>query len=276
MKRFILLMIILLGIISSQLNAETNAGGKVEPPDEDWVRQYNCRLRSGPIFIDGVGDEFAWKLAPEVGEFTRFQKGDTLTVQYRTTAKILWDENNLYFLVTVEDPDIWSTMTIGDKDCLCKEETIEIFIDPNGDRKDYAEIHINCLNTINDLWIPQPPKDGKWEYHDGRPVDWPDLYTWTQEGMKHAVENYGTVNDRSDVDRGSVFEFALPWKGFGKISGSENIPPEPGDVWRININRYERPREGDDTIELSGWAPLKLQSYHVPERFGYITFVDDH
>ena len=89
--------------------------------------------------------------------------------------------------------------------------------------------------------------------------------------------NHGTVNDTTDVDSGSVFEFSLPWKGFGKIAGSANIPPKPGDVWRININRYERPRTGENTEkELSGWAPLDLQSYHVPDRFAYVRFVESH
>ena len=240
--------------------------------DVDWERHYDCMLKGSSIVVDGIGDEFAWQLAPEVGEFTRFQKKDDLVVQHRTTAKMLWDEDNLYVLVTVYDPDIWSTMTERDKDCLCQEETIEIFIDPDGNELDYTEIHINCLNTINDLWIPSKG----FKYRDGSPVDWPDLFSWTLEGMQHGVMNYGTVNDKTDVDQGSVFEFAMPWKGFGKIAGSANIPPKPGDIWRININRYERPREGDDKIELSGWSPLNLQSYHVPERFGYVRFVDKH
>lgn len=263
MKKLFALVPVLVIIAVTILGAQTN--------DEDWVRRYECKLRSGSIFVDGTADEFAWQLAPEVGEFTRFQKGD-LTVQYRTTVKMLWDEKNLYILVTAEDPDIWSTMTVRDVDCLCKEETIEVFIDPDGDGKDYAELHINCLNTINDIWIPK----NDFKYHDGKPVDWPDLFSWTQEGMKHAVMNYGTVNKKSDVDQGSVFEFSLPWEGFGKIAGTANIPPKPGDVWRININRYERPRTGEDNIELSGWAPLDLRSYHVPERFGYVTFVDEY
>ena len=256
------------GLITFTVVAST-AGAQESP---DWERRYDCMLRNGPIVVDGSGDEFAWQLAPEVGSFTRFQDDD-LTPRHRTSAKMLWDEGNLYILVAVDDADIWSTMTVGDEDCLCREETIEIFIDADGDERDYAEIHINCLDTINDIWIPK--RDFK--YRDGSPVDWPDLYSWTQEGMKHAVVNHGTVNDKSDVDSGSVFEFALPWRGFGKIAGSANIPPKPGDVWRININRYERPRGGEDTeTELSGWAPLDLQSYHVPDRFGYVRFVAGH
>ncbi len=246
---------------------------------ENWERYYECRLANGTITVDGVGNELAWQIAPEVGEFTRFQKKGELTVTHRTTAKMLWDDTNLYLLISVEDPDIWSTMTVRDRDCLCKEETIELFIDPDGDGVDYAEIHINCLDTINDIRIPRKT----FKNADGSPVDWTELYGWTQEGMLHAVMNYGTVNDRTDEDLGSVFEFALPWDGFGRVGGAANLPPEPGDVWRININRYERTRagasaaeSGDAGAELSAWAPLMLHSYHVPERFGFVTFVPDH
>ena len=110
----------------------------------DWERRYDCMLSGETIVIDGVADEFAWQLASEVGVFTRFQHSDSAP-RYRTTAKMLWDRDNLYFLVAVEDPDIWSTMREGDRDCLCREETIELFIDPDGDEKHYAEIHFHCL-----------------------------------------------------------------------------------------------------------------------------------
>lgn len=237
--------------------------------DINWERRYDCRRKTGSIVVNGVADEIAWQLAPEIGEFTRFQKNGGLVTQ-RTTAKMLWDEDNLYLLVTAEDPDIWSDMTVGDKACLCEEETIEVFIDPDGDGYDYAELHINCLNTFNDIWIPQK----NFMYRDGKPVVWEDLYAWELEGVQHAVMNFGTVNDGTDADLGSVFEIAMPWKGFGKIAGSANIPPKPGDVWRINVNRYERPRGEGREMELSGWAPLDLSTFHLPERNGFVRFIE--
>ncbi|NKB69581.1 MAG: hypothetical protein GKR89_21130 [Candidatus Latescibacteria bacterium] len=233
----------------------------------EWERRYDCLFTDAPIVVDGVGDELAWQLAPAMGAFTRFQS-DQLQPRWQTSAKMLWDREHVYFLIAVDDPDIWSTMEEGDKDCLCREETIEIFIDPDGDGTDYAEIHINGLDTINDIWIPK----NDFKFADGSPVVWDDLYAWTQEGMQHAVKNHGTINDSTDVDQGSVFEFAMPWKGFGKIAGTAASPPQPNDTWRVNINRYERVW-GEEKPELSGWAPLNLQSYHVPERFGWVYFV---
>jgi hypothetical protein len=249
-----------------------------QSPESDWVRRYDCLRVNGPIVIDGIGNELAWQTAPEVGEFSRFNSanytGDDLKVPNRTTAKMLWDDENIYFLIAVDDPDIWSTMIERDKNCLCQEETIEIFIDPDGDGKDYAEIHINSLGTINDIWITDATMNLNGKTNEkGEPLTWPDLYAWTLEGMRYAVTNYGTVNNKSDEDNGSVFEFAMPWDGFGKIAGSAVIPPGPGDVWRVNINRYERPTRGHE--DLSAWAPLKRGSYHVPERFGYIKLINE-
>ncbi len=245
--------------------------------EPDWVRYYDCLPAAGEIIVDGVGNEIAWQLAPQVGEFTRFTAGGEdfgTEVEYRTTVKMLWDENNLYFLVAADDKDIYSTMLAGDVECLCMEETIEFFIDPDGDGNDYAEIHINCLGTMNDICIPFKPGTYGDGFTDtgGKPVNWDDLYAWTQEGMKYAVVNHGSVNRGDGADTGTVIEVAMPWNGFGKVAGSAHTPPRPGDIWRININRYERPTREKE--HLSGWAPLERRSYHVPERFGYVTFTE--
>lgn len=245
--------------------------------EPDWVRHYNCLPAAGEIIVDGVGNEIAWQLAPQVGEFIRFTAGGEdfgTEVAYRTTVKMLWDENNLYFLVAADDKDIYSTMLAGDVECLCMEETIEFFIDPDGDGNDYAEIHINCLGTMNDICIPFKPGTHGNGFTDaaGNPVNWDDLYAWKQEDMKYAVVNHGSVNRGNDTDTGTVIEVAMPWNGFGKVADSANIPPRPGDVWRININRYERPAREKE--HLSGWAPLERRSYHVPERFGYVAFTE--
>ncbi|MGQ9732417.1 MAG: glycoside hydrolase domain-containing protein [Candidatus Zipacnadales bacterium] len=44
-----------------------------------------------------------------------------------------------------------------------------------------------------------------------------------------------------------------------------DIPPNAGTKWRLNLCRGERPHE-----ELSSWAPTQ-QSFHEPDRFGWLT-----
>ena len=95
MKNIFIIIVVIFSIVPLLLNAEEN--------NKDWMRYYDCRQKCGSIVIDGVADEFAWQIAPEVGEFTRFQS-DGQVVKCRTTAKILWDDKNLYILVVVE-PD---------------------------------------------------------------------------------------------------------------------------------------------------------------------------
>ena len=53
--------------------------------DVDWERHYDCMLKGSSIVVDGIGDEFAWQLAPEVGEFTFKTLSTPLPVRYRRT-----------------------------------------------------------------------------------------------------------------------------------------------------------------------------------------------
>ena len=55
----------------------------------DWERHYDSMFTHDVIVVDGVGNELAWQLAPEVGSFTRFQD-ESLRPQYQTMAKMLW------------------------------------------------------------------------------------------------------------------------------------------------------------------------------------------
>ena len=49
-----------------------------------------------------------------------------------TVARMLWDEDNLYFLFEMIDADVWSTFDNRD-DQIWQQEVVEIFIDPDGE-----------------------------------------------------------------------------------------------------------------------------------------------
>ena len=185
---------------------------------------------------------------------------------YPTEARMLWDAENLYIFFLATDPDVWSTLPNRD-DSLWDEEVVEIFFDPVGKALDYAEIEVNSRNTIVDLLITRTPSRKSF-------FEWsPQLYTAVQVG--------GTLNDPEDTDQYWSMELAMPWKALitdiSDVIGDRSLPPLDGDMWRFNFYRYERIRENGEetgTIEYSAWSPTGA-SFHVPERFGLVTFKED-
>src|SRR5262249_56922586 len=87
---------------------------------------YLIRRATGKITIDGKGDEPDWQNAPSTGQFQLAQGGGS--INGATTAKLLWDDNNLYALVNVTDRDVFSEYTKHD-DPIWKQDVVELFID---------------------------------------------------------------------------------------------------------------------------------------------------
>ena len=80
-------------------------------------------------------------------------------------------------------------------------------------------------------------------------------FAWSS-GAVSAVK----VNSRALVWR---VEACIPWSAFG------GIPPATGSRWRLNLFRH-------DTAHQAGLAfsPTLSSSFHTPERFGWLEFVD--
>src|SRR5207245_1741485 len=115
---------------------------------------------------------------------------DASKAPLRTRAKLLWDKDNLYVAAELEESDVRGIRTEHD-DKLYLENVFEVFIDPDGDGENYAELEINALGTTLDLTMTKP-----YTQHGKMDLD------WTCEGMKSAVHVEGTINDESDQDKG--------------------------------------------------------------------------
>lgn len=231
------------------------------------VSTYDCVRTSTAPIIDGDGGDSAWARAPGL----HLVDVEDLTGQRQhsrpTMAKILWDDDHLYFLFEMVDADVWSTFRDRD-DQIWQQEVVEIFIDPDGDGLDYAEIEVNPLNTVFDLLLSRPWADG------GR-----GFARWNPD-FASAVRVDGTVNDPDDVDRGWTVEVALPWAALATdirdVMNGQSLPPQVGDRWRLNLYRWERLRRGTVVTgeEPSAWSPVGEVDFHRPDRFGWLTFVD--
>ena len=143
---------------------------------------------------------------------------------------------------------------------------MEIFIDPDGDGLNYAEIEVNPLNVVFDLLLSKPWADG------GQ-----GLAQWNPE-FASAVGIVGTINEAGDEDQGWTVEIALPWTALAtdirNVMNGQSLPPQSGDSWRLNLYRFERLREAGSITraEASAWSTVGEIDFHRPDRFGYLNF----
>lgn len=223
----------------------------------------------GPA-IDGVLDDAHWALAEWSEDHVDIEGSDRPAPEHRTRWKIGWDHEALYVAAEMDEPHLWAEMTEHDS-VIWHEDDFEIFVDPDGDRQRYLEVEINALGTIFDLLLERT-------YIDGGPA----VHEWSWQGMRSAVSLRGTLNQPADIDQGWSVEFALPWAAIVDYAGDMALPPEPGDVWRMNFSRVDWPLEVRDGryVKVEGaaesnwvWSPQGEINMHLPEHWGFVEFV---
>ena len=240
--------------------------GAASQPARDLPPTYACVRAAGEINVDGALDDAAWKSAAWTEDFVDIvgSTGKQLTPM-RTRAKLTWDDENLYVAAELAEPRIAATIRQRDEQ-LYREQAFEVFIDPNGDAKDYLELQVNPLNTVCDLSMDKP-------YREKGKAD----VRFDLAGLRSAVRVNGSVNEPSDVDEGWTVELAIPWAAIKALSADTVAPPRAGEQWRINFARMRAadPAQGDgDKVAkaISVWAVQGAVNMHLPERWGWVEF----
>lgn len=224
------------------------------------VKSYTVAKIDTQLVIDGVLDEDVWINADTTSYFV-ILGNDTDPPKAPTWAKMLWDDDYLYVGFYVEDSRIRAEYLDRD-DPLYKEDVVEVYIDPDGDGENYLEIEINPVNTIFDLWLTKPKKEGG-------TADVP----WSMEGLLSATTYKGTINDNTDIDTVWICEMALPFAAMEFSSETASFPPSADDIWRLNLYRFDRDvnRDVENVGEATGWSQTS-GGQHEPNRFGEIVF----
>ena len=198
------------------------------------VHQYTVFRSPSEILIDGKSGDSSWEKAAWTEDFLDIE-GDKMPLPlHRTRAKMLWDDVNLYILAELEEPHVWGYFDEHDV-IIFNENDFEVFIDPDGDSQNYFELEINANNTVFDLFMPRPYRDG------GVP-----LISWNAPGLKTAVSVDGTRNDANDTDKKWTVEMAIPFTALQLGTGSQK--PADKQVWRINFSRVQWQTEVVDEI----------------------------
>jgi len=233
---------------------------------------YVVRHTTNPIKIDGDLSDEPWREAEWTSNFTDIEGAAKPSPTYNTQVKMLWGDTCLYIAAHITEPHVWATLKQHDQ-VIFRDNDFEVFINPDGTTHHYYEIEFNALNTVFDLYLSKP-------YRNGGSA----LIPFNVSGMRSAVKIDGTLNNSSDTDTGWIVEMAIP---FRDLSLGDNIQiPKDGATWRINFSRVEWDTKpaGDRYMKLkddSGrnlpehnwvWSPQGVVNMHYPERWGYLQF----
>ena len=237
------------------------------------VQHYVVYQMKSPILLDGKADEPDWGKAEWTADFTDIEGDKKPKPLFRTRMKMLWDESNLYLLAELEEPNIWATYDTHDQ-VVYHENDIEVFIDPDGDTHNYYEYELNARNTLFDLLMPMP-------YRNGGVAK----VSWNSKGFQSAVSVDGTLNDPTDKDKKWTVEMKIP---FADLQNGEEVQvPTDEQIWKIDFSRVEwrtqvidgKYQKMKDTSTGRAypeynwvWSPPGLINMHYPERWGMIQF----
>lgn len=200
------------------------------------------KLFSVPPAIDGKLTEPAWQETLEAGPFFDMQNV-TWLIKNRTTFKIGYDALNLYLGVICLDSgasskQVWTV--VGDDDGIFKDDSVEIFIDPERQGQGYYQFVINKRGTIWDARNQMSPQgvlriDRQWN-----------------GGIRAAVSY---LSDRW------MLEVAIP------LSSLE-VKPQLGKKWGLGVNRNlkrcERDANGNLLDVFVMWSPSSKGFHDLP------------
>lgn len=235
-------------------------------------RHYVVQRSTAPISLDGQAQESDWQKAAWSQDFTDIEGDKQPTPALRTRMKMLWDANTLYIYAELQEPHIWANLQKRDT-IIFYDNDFEVFIDPDGDANQYFEYEVNARNTLFDLFMPIPYRQG------GKA-----LLSWDAKGIRTAVHHQGTMNNPSDKDVQWSVEMAIPFEAMRFWSTQL---PHDSTWWRINFSRVEwdtdikngkyvkkmnadthRPQKEHNWV----WSPQGIIDMHAPERWGYLLF----
>jgi len=249
----------------------------VQAQDFEYIapQLYLCNKTDSEVVIDGKLDDGAWNNAEWTNLFVDIEGDKKPKPYFDTRAKMLWDNNYMYFAFEIKDEHIWAKLTNRDT-VIFYDNDIEIFIDPSGDTHNYFEFELNAFNTIWDLFLAKP-------YREGGPV----INDFDFKGIQTGVKIDGTLNNPNDIDKAWYVEVAIPWKSIVVAKYPKKVP-ENGESMRVNFSRVQWETEVIDGKYVkkkneSGkilsennwvWSPIGAIDMHRPEYWGIVTFID--
>lgn len=225
------------------------------PSDQDT---FKVSKTTAAIQIDGKMDEAAWQNT-EVRSFDYFFDVVKPTDEQKSTFRMLWDEDYLYFFYECKDQFITARETVRDR-APYFDDCAEVFLIPVPETLNmHYGFEVNLYKTANDFIYLNDFYQGEFaalkgfnpEFEVGLTID-------------------GTLNDNSDLDKGWTMEIAIPIKVF---KGADKFyPVQEGSKWKFLALRQDRNDAEGNRRTASTIFPTR-KDVHDPDVFGMLEFV---
>ncbi len=204
------------------------------------------RARQG-IVVDGSLDDPDWEHA------FRLPLVDSLSgapPAQPTVARLLWDDQFLYVAFEATDDEVFARPGRRQDDAIWEDEVVELFVDPTGTGRGYAEIDVSPANVRFDARFDH------WR------SDLAAARAWDSRAVTAARVDRGP---RGDL--GFIVEMAVPLE---TLRGAAP-PPRAGDRWRANLYRIETHNRAG-IAEGQAFSPPLRGDFHALDRFGWLVF----
>ncbi|OPH48861.1 hypothetical protein BC351_38090 [Paenibacillus ferrarius] len=162
-----------------------------------------------------------------------------------TQFRACWTKEALHVRFECEDDHVVATMERRD-DPLYLEDVVEVFIDTVGTGSVYYEFEVSPRNVVFDALIHNDLVGDK-----EVDVSWDALGFHTEVWLRE--------------DGWRIYDLRFPFADLGQPT------PNPGAEWGWNLYRIDDDVEGQR--HYAAWSPTGEVNFHIPQRFGTLTFV---
>lgn len=192
-----------------------------------------------PPSIDGVLDEEIWKDAPTVDDFVQFEPNKGQPSSFKTIAKILYDDECIYFGFILYDPEP-EKMVIGTntRDGLHGDDNVTVNIDTFHDKRSAYYFRTNVLGG----------------QHDGRNSDNGLVADTKWDGIWKCAS--------SRIPEGWSAEMAIPFTTIKYLPGKNQ-------TWGLKFGRYVQ-----RNFEKDFWSQPLEDEYRKVSTYGELTGLD--
>ncbi|MFM2095492.1 MAG: hypothetical protein RIS70_2616 [Planctomycetota bacterium] len=243
---------------NGQVQNQVAAKEKETKPDAPGL--FECRYATEPPMIDGKADEAIWQSAQVISSFRLPWLGEKARdAKTATRARLLWDNEYLYFFGDMDDADLYADVEEHDG-VTWDNDVFELFFKPSDDKSGYYEFQVSAANTVFDMFLPRRGAGGTRRFAKA------DAFH-----LESKVALRGTLNQWKDKDQGWSVEGRIPWSDFLRTGGR----PAIDETWKFVLCRYDYSVDFEGP-ELSWCAPTSSQPYpnfHQYEDYASLRFV---